>query len=76
MTIKSFRVKGKQGAAHVIQNREGRLSVMAENADGFTDWPIRYPNGQIAWDHPERMPEYVKVLVRRAFRAIKSGAIQ
>ena len=27
---------------------------------GHSDWPIRYDDGRVAWDYPERIPAYVK----------------
>jgi len=32
---------------------------------GFTDYPIRWPNGTIAYDWPERIPARVKAAVAR-----------
>jgi hypothetical protein len=32
------------------------------------DWPIRYWDGRIAYDFPERVPLYVKKIVSRLYR--------
>lgn len=42
----------------------GRLKV----TDGWIcDWPIRYPDGRIAYDRPEIIPEYAKRAVTAWF---------
>ena len=43
-------------------------SLMLENLmTGFTDWPIRYDDGRIAYDFPERIPAYVKRITKAIF---------
>jgi hypothetical protein len=69
-TFRSSRSGGK-GCAHIVLSDDGSLvSVMCENADGFSDWPVRYADGSIAYDYPERMPKYVKRCVQQAFSVI------
>jgi hypothetical protein len=36
--------------------------VMVVCSDGRTDFPIRYKNGTMAWDHPETVPQYAREL--------------
>ena len=44
-----------------------RYRVMAVNKNDFSDWPIQYDDGTIAYDFPERYPKYVKECVRKCF---------
>ena len=38
--------------------------IVVNDKTGFTDWPIRYSNGTIGYDHPYRIPVAVKTKVR------------
>jgi hypothetical protein len=55
---------------HIVQwvptNRGWRIRVDIHGS--FSDWPIQYPNGSIAYDFPERIPQYVKAEVARLYR--------
>lgn len=33
--------------------------------NGFCDWPIRYEDGHVVWDFPQRVPKYVKRICNR-----------
>lgn len=70
--IKTFEQRDRPGKAHIVRLSDNRIRVMCENKEGLSDWPIQYDNGLIAYDHPERYPLYVKSMVNRAFRYIKS----
>lgn len=39
------------------------------NKDGHCETPIRYLNGSIAYDNPERVPQYLKEAVATEFEA-------
>ncbi len=43
-----------------------RLAVESRTR-AFVDWPIKYPDGRIAYDFPERVPEYIKKKVGAYF---------
>jgi len=52
----------RNGNWKVYKHNCGR--VIVENIKtGFCDWPIKYDNGKIAYDHPYQIPTYVKKLV-------------
>jgi len=36
------------------------LYLRVECASGWTDYPILYRDGTIAWDNPYRIPKYLK----------------
>ena len=44
--------------------------VCVEDRDGFTDWPIQYDNGSIAYDHPFRHSKQDKKDVARTYKAL------
>lgn len=46
-------------------NKEGKIVV--ELASGWVDWPIRYTDGHIAYDAPEKIPFSIKMKVRKLF---------
>ena len=35
----------------------------------YCDYPIMYDNGNIAYDYPERIPQYVKDAVKKVMRS-------
>lgn len=44
------------------------LVLFVENLKtGFCDWPIQYTDKRIAYDYPERLPKYVKRVVRSLY---------
>jgi hypothetical protein len=46
-----------------------KFSVQVVNdKTGFSDYAIRYEDGRIAYDFPERIPEYVKNMVAKEYR--------
>jgi hypothetical protein len=62
------RVYRRKGLPHTVTARSDG-AVMAEGWRYLTEWPICYPDsGLVAYDHPERIPAYVKAMVRRAYR--------
>jgi hypothetical protein len=48
-----------------------RYRVIAVNKNDFTDYPVQFDDGRIAYDFPERFPKYVKELAGKCF-AIKA----
>jgi len=42
--------------------------IQVDCASGWTDWPIQYEDGSIAYDFPERIPASVKRQVERLYR--------
>ena len=49
--------------AEVMFTAAGHWSAAVIRADGcFVDWPIRYPDGRIAYDFPERWSERTKAV--------------
>lgn len=62
--------------ATLFENKTWRINrVLAANripvlhvenkAKGFCDWPIKYHDGRIAWDYPERIPSYIREVTTR-----------
>lgn len=55
-------------AAHVMSNPQtNQVFVMVEDKNGLSEWPIKYDDGRIAYDHIP--PQYAKKLVVKAFKA-------
>lgn len=48
--------------------------VCAENKDGFTDWPIQYSDGRIAYNHPYKFTKEEKAQVERTYKALRSSS--
>lgn len=72
-TLEVFKKGNNKGKAYICKSirLEGNewkdfKFVMVENAEGFIDFPIRYANGTIAYDFPERLPSYLKELAKQA----------
>ena len=42
--------------------------IVVECANGHVDWPIQYTDGRVAYDFPERVPEYAKREVEKIYR--------
>ena len=67
----SFSRRPYKGEARIVYDTvTGRYSVMTVDAKGETQFPVRYQDGRIAYDFPERVPEYLKRLCRRAFNTL------
>lgn len=50
----------------------GRLVLSVESIKtGHCDWPIRYDDGKVVWDYPERIPTYVKNITRSILNPAK-----
>jgi len=57
-------IKKGKATASIIERDNGALFV-AVDCDGrqsHSDYPVRYDNGGISWNHPERLPKYAKAL--------------
>jgi len=68
ITLATYR-EGTQ-AAYVVQNpRTRKISIMHEDKKGYTQFPVKYADGRIAYDYPERVTPYGRILVSRAFVA-------
>ena len=65
--LKTFR-KGAQ-SVHLVQGTTGIIHVMHEDKNGLSQFPVKYRDGRIAYDHPERVNKGIKPLVERAFHA-------
>jgi len=64
MSIVKYRTFGnKRWQAHITS-----AGVMLEDTkEGYTEWPIMYDDGSMAYDRPERIPAYAKELARQAW---------
>jgi len=67
-----YKGKARPWSAVVLySDATNRYYVRVESAtDWYGDWPIKYEGGRygrIAYDHPERIPQYAKDLASRAF---------
>lgn len=55
-----------------IRAANGVLCLFVESLkSGFCDYPIQYTTGQIAYDYPERIPQYVKRTVKSLLGPIR-----
>lgn len=54
----------KHLGAWTLEQQSGRLMACGPR---WSDCPIRYTDGRIAYDFPERVPERVKAAVRAEF---------
>jgi hypothetical protein len=61
--IAKFKVSG--GAVTIFDNG----TVMCEDKNGMTDWPIMLTDGTVTYDWPSRYNAAVKTMVRRALVA-------
>ena len=72
-----FKLKNKPVYAEIRQTGCNKafyngMRVMVTNG-WWSDWPIKYDNGKIAYDWPERIPKYAKKLVEKAFNALETA---
>ena len=51
---------------HLACNLYGSRGLYVATGTGYVDWPVKYPDGRIAYDAPERVPSYLKRLVNLA----------
>ena len=49
--------------------RISKRSARVVTRKGHVDYPIRYDDGRIAYDFPERVPAYLKRIVEKFLRA-------
>jgi hypothetical protein len=56
--------------AAAVWHRPKRWRICVQSPWGTVDWPIRYADGQIAYDNPESIPKYVKHETAMAFRML------
>ena len=50
---------------------KGKHTVMVVCASGWVDWPIMYADGSIAYDAPEKVPQYIRPVVAALFAECK-----
>lgn len=56
--------------ANIVQTDIGPRVIVVTPA-GLCIYPILYPNGSIAYDFPERVPEFIKPKVRRLLEKLR-----
>ena len=71
-----FEVRGKPVYAKIVKTGLNKsfyqgYRVMVSNG-WWSDWPIKYTSGKIAYDFPERIPQYAKKLVEKAFCCLET----
>lgn len=55
--------------ARIVETARGkRVQVETPN---WTDWPILYPDGTVAYDAPEKIPAFIKPKVVRLLKQVK-----
>ena len=54
-----------------------RVMVYSEykRQNDYIDYPIMYDDGSVAYNYPERIPDYVKFAVRRIMRDLRAGGV-
>ena len=50
----------KRCVVRLRQTKNGLRVVIENNDTSWVDWPILYSNGCMAYDAPERIPQYAK----------------
>lgn len=56
------------------KEKDGTVTLVIELSRGNVDWPIRYHNGQLAFDYPEQVPKSIKKeLYKRFDNALSKG---
>jgi hypothetical protein len=59
--------------AYTVPTMKGERTVMVMCASGWVDWPIMYNDGSVAYDAPERVPQYIRPIVAKLFREIRGN---
>lgn len=59
-------------AIHLVEGTNNSLHVMVEDKEGLTDFPLKYQDETIAYDNPERYPQYIKNLVPFMFEVMEA----
>lgn len=74
ITVETFTKGNLPAKAYIVYTSLG-YRVMAEDKEGLSEWPIDYSqwgsNASIAYNNPERLPKYAKILVHRAYKRLK-----
>ena len=55
---------------HINKYRIRRISehsMQLDHPSGYSQYPIRYDDGRIAYDWPEIVPKYIKKAIEKAF---------
>lgn len=58
--------------AEIAEKWPKRLGVRVVCAGGWVEWPVQYADGRIAYDFPERVPQFIRPQVARLFGLIKA----
>jgi len=53
-------------------NANESFSIVVVKDKIYTDWPIMYTNGKVAFDRPEQLPNYIKEKVRKFYPKIRN----
>lgn len=74
---KVWSIKGRPVYVKIIEKAGspsfyGGARVQVSNG-WWADWPIKYADGRIAYDFPERIPDYAKKMVGKAFHYLESS---
>jgi hypothetical protein len=66
--IHTFRRSGQPWHVHVLKQRKtAKLNVRIDFDSGWTDWPIKWPDGGIAYDAPEKITKVLREVVKKAY---------
>jgi hypothetical protein len=57
-------------AADIVETQTG-FAVQVVCSSGWVDWPIMYSDGRVAYDAPERIPQFIRPRVRRLLRLLR-----
>lgn len=71
-SIKSYGVQKSGNGVFVCQYGNQLRVAVVYGGGTFTDFPIKYHNGLIAYDEPFRHKRTTKMMVERAYRFIES----
>jgi len=63
--------RNKSWHVYIGDYHGGRAVVVESQTHAFVDYPIMYRDGTLAWDFPERIPDYIKKVVWKHFTGKK-----
>ncbi len=66
----------KQCMVYFAQTKNGLRVAIENTMTGWVDWPILYADGKMAYDAPERIPQYAKWEARRLCQKLQDNNLQ
>lgn len=74
ITVETFTKSNLPAKVYIVYTSLG-YRIMCEDKEGLSEWPIDYSQWGnttgIAYNNPERLPQYAKALVHKAYKRLK-----